>query len=336
MIVYVKQEGYTNFKSITVIPKNIVFDNVSINSYHKNSFYYELANKIDSIYPIYNNSVSIGSKTNLKRLLKNPNQLSIIQDDLYRDYTIKNPDNPIRFISVLGIEQFTLFFPKNSNVTNFYDIRKTKIGTLGVNTGSYFSLNNLNIRLNLNLEIIPLKESDILDNVENGNIDGVFMVTAHPSSIVSDINNVIPIKFISFDGIISDIQKRLFPHMEKSYIDLSHYGIYSKLSIQTLNVNVNLLCHKDFPSEYSYGLISALFSNFTRYKTDGSDTFKIKMKEYNPSHLYLSDTIYTPHTGVRKYYKKIGVITNYPNQNCVYSIGANKCTGKRLNFFRLI
>lgn len=124
--------------------------------------------------------------------------------------------------------------------------------------------------------------------------------------------------------------------MEKSYIDLSYYGIYSKISIQTLNVNINLLCHKDFPDKYSYGLISALFSNFTRYKTEGSDIFKIKMKEYNPSHLYLSDTIYKPHIGVRKYYKKIGVITNNPNQNCVYNIGANKCTGKKLNHFRLI
>ena len=58
------------------------------------------------------------------------------------------------------------------------------------------------------------------------------------------------------------------------------------------------------------------------------------MKEYNPSHLYLSDAIYKPHWC--KKIRKIGVITDYLDQNCVYNLGANKCTGKRLNFFRLI
>lgn len=329
-------ETFNTYKSIEVTPQPTIYSKIKINSFYKGSLYENISKNISNIYPIFSVNYTNGSMDNIIKTNNNINHLSLVQDNALSTYLTKNPTNNIRFISSLGIEQLTLIVPFKSNINNWYDLKNKKIGTLNINTGSYYTLKNILNTFEILSTIVPLKLNNILQSFNNNLIDAFFIITSHPSNIITNIHNNFPIKFIGIDKLNKDILTKIFPFSPSSYIDTSNYDILTKIQIETIDFKVNLICHKNLKNIDSYNLIKTIFSNFIFIKTTGNDDYKTQMKYFNPQDLYLSNSLYKLHNGVRKYYIDIGLISYSKEYSCRYSVGVKKCNEKKLNHFRLL
>ena len=105
---------------------------------------------------------------------------------------------------------------------------------------------------------------------------------------------------------------------------------------ETLRIKTLLLCNKNLNQKTCFNMINTIFKNLVFLRENTNNILRLNMKDLNPDDLYLSNYDFKLHDGVNKYYKEIGLISNNPNRDCIYKIGADKCSFDKLNRYRLI
>ncbi len=341
--IYIKSKKYTdkfvNYKSITVTPQSMLYNSININTWYKDSLYWNLGNNLKSIYPIEFNNQSYSPLNNIIKVEENKNHLSLIQQDYLLNYLSNKPNSNIRLITTIGIEDITLIIPSNSSILSWKDLKFKKIGTLSKESGSYFILDKLNSILDLNSKITnfdKFNSDTIIESLTNKSIDAFFIIISNPSPIIRNISINYSIRIIGTFGINSDIIKHILPYYNKSYIDTTDYKLISINSIETYKTNISLICNKDFDPLESYILIKSIFTNFSYLINNGNKDYKLQLYDFNPSYLYSNYDKIKLHEGVIRFLNDINIITNNPNTECLYKVGIDKCNIKNVNNNRLL
>jgi len=333
-IFYKKREDFKDYKSLIVTPQQTIYNDITLNTFYKGSFYEKIAKNFSTIYPITNINYTKGSQSNIELTNKKDNHLSLIQEDILLSFMRNNPKNNVRFISCVGIEQLTLVVPFNSKINKLENIKT--IGTLNNKSGSYITLKKILEAFQIESKIVNLDINDITNKFKLNQIDAFFIITSHPCHIIKSLHNRFPIKFLSLSYLNKDIFTKIFPFSKTSIIDTQLYNINSNIVIETINSKILLICNKNLKKNDGYNLIKTIFSNFSYIKHSGNDDYKMKMKDFNPAELYLDNSTYILHKGVKNYYIDIGIITYSDNHSCKYYVGIKKCPNKKLNHFRLL
>tara|TARA_B100000575_G_C23143240_1_gene666044 strand:- start:7863 stop:8942 length:1080 start_codon:yes stop_codon:yes gene_type:complete len=331
------KDNFTNYKKVTVTPKSIIYNKLYLNIYSNNSYPNYIASLIKNIYPIHNIYNKKGSLNCLYNTNRYPNAISIIQEPSYYFFKEKYPDNNIRFVSSIGLEKFTLITPLNTNIFSWKNINNNKIGTLTKSSASYISLNLIKTYFKKDFSIKSYSEfsSEAFNDLKEKKIDAFFIITSHPNLKIINLTKEISLRIFGIDGLDKDILKLAFPKLEVSRIDLENYNIF-KAPPNTLSCKVDIICNSKLPNIDGYNLIQTIFKNFIDFKTKGSSNHKLRMRDFNPEYIYLSHDEYTLHSGVYKFYKEIGLITDNPSLHCRYKVGIGKCDIDTLNNFRLL
>jgi len=327
-------DKFVNYKKIVVTPQSSIYKKININTWYKDSLYFNIATNISNIYPIDTVNITDGVSQNIDEVENNINHLGFVQEDILNDYIQNKPNTNIRYITCIGLEQIIVLLPANSKINSWQDITNKKIGTLNVRSGSYLTLKNI-------LKLLPSNRNEIINldfnsenivNAFNSNkIDMFFTVVSNPNNIIKEVCNRMPIKLLGVKGLDDDYIKFVLPNYEKNNIDPSEYKAVINYSIKSVQTKVYLICHKDFADSESYLLIKTLFNNFNYIRSNGDNLYKLQMFEFNPSYLYATNNIVQLHNGVRKFFKDINIITETDNEDCVYSVGINQCSNEKIN-----
>ena len=322
---------FTNYKRVTVTPREIIYSKLQLNIPPNNSLYSNIAKQLKQLFPIHIINNTHYDLTNLKLTNTQPNIISIVHG--IRNYN--SGFSNIRCISSIGVERFTLF--SHNKITSWtYLIGKT-IATLSKKSSSYIALLRIRNRFKIPFKIKIIKNIDIAiaASLKKNTYDAVFVITSHPNRMIQTIHKSIPLTFIGTAGLNDKILKIVFPDLHTGKIDLTYYDIYNSAPDTVLS-KLDIVCNSSLSPEYTYLFVKTLFKNFLNIKTTGSDEYKLHMKDFNPEFMYLSNNLYTLHDGVRDFYKEIGLITYNKERSCRYKAGIGECNIKKLNHFRLL
>tara|TARA_B100001093_G_scaffold517817_1_gene600546 strand:+ start:4926 stop:5948 length:1023 start_codon:yes stop_codon:yes gene_type:complete len=338
-ILYVRSyyiDHFSDYKSITVTPQPAIYDKIIINTLGKDSLHNKIAHNISKIYPIDTIKNMYSEIECLKRNNSNINHISIVSNNAFEYFNEKNKDNNLRFISSIGTEKLTLITPYNSKILAWSNLNNKNIGVLKNRPSQKYNLDMLLKNLNIRANILDIDESKISEALQNGRVDAFFMIISHPSKLIKNVNKKIPIKFIDIENIDSDILKKVYPLNNMSSIDITEYNLISEKNIKTIDFKISIVAHKDLSNINTYNLVKTLFSNFIYLKTDGDTYYKKTMMYLSPSSLYPNNSMYILHSGVKKYFYEVGIISYSNDYSCRYSVGIKPCIDKNLNFFRLL
>jgi len=333
-----KKENYSSYKKITITPTRSVWMNLKLNTYHKNSLHHELGTILAEIYPIRKVNISKNTYKSLQNTNKYINHLSLVDDTNYSHYIEKNTNNNIRFISSLGIEYFTLIVKSSSSFKNWFNLKGSKIGVFSKSDASYKTLKKILVSFDIQSVIIhniPITKEGILKAFQQNKIDAFFIITSHPNKNLHYINNIMKLRFIGINGLNKDKLKLIFPYFTFNKMDLSYYGKILDSSVETIETRINLICHKNSNRQEICKLLETIFSNFIHFKIYGCTEYRLAMRPFNPSYIYLNYPFYKLHIGAKDYYHKIGLITDKNINSCKFKVGIGKCT-KKVNHFRLL
>lgn len=322
---------FTNYKKITVVPRKLVYQKIQFNIPPHKILYTNIAKNIKSIFPIDNINNSNYEMTNLSLSNHHENMISVIPTVCKYNSDYEN----IRYISSIGVEQLTLF--SNKKISGWSMLIGQTIATLSKKSASYITLLRIKTLLNIDFNIKTLQKIDlnVVDDLKNNKYQAVFLLTSHPNNTIKSINRLLPLTFIGISGIDKDNINTVFPDMIRSKLDLSYYNIYNSMP-DTLLSTLDIVCNKDLTSETSYLLVKTIFKNYLNLKTNGDDDYKLHMKEFHPENMYLSNNIYKLHSGVKKFYIDIGLITYNKSKFCSLKAGAGRCNVKKINHFLLL
>ena len=276
-------------------------------------------------------TLSNGSINSIYNVLKKSHNISITQEDVilnienlnYYKFTnilkkyninIKKQlklDN-IRFISYFFKEKYTLIAKSSSKINSYKDIINYNIGVKG--TGSLFCLycifNYFDWDLNLSKVKFYTDTYLIINDLKKNIIEGLFTVTFHPSPFVKLIIDYIGIKFIDMSSIDIVKLKYFLPKIEESNIPMQLYT-NSYRNINTVSVKSIFITNK-------YEDINDIYY-FTKFMFQNLGFFKNYLQGFENIFHYnyvLNDNVLKYHSGSKKFYKEINLISM--NDNCKY------------------
>lgn len=330
---YKRKEPFFNYKSITIKPTITTFKDITFICPENKFLQNVLSKKLKQIYPI-NRIINQNIETALDLTNKHANFMFFAPEVIqYIDFLDKSN---IRFISSLGVEKITLVSPRKNGINSWNNLKNKKIGVVK-KSSSYYTLKYLRSKILINFKIISVKQEgpNIEKDFKQNKYDAFFMLTAHPNDILRNVNKILPLKFIGTEGIKKEILDIIFTNLNPSTIDLTHYDIYNEQP-KTLMSKLDILVNKAFNPKSAYNFIETIFKNLMNIKSSGVNRYKLHMRDFNPEFIYLSNNNYELHSGVRQFYKNIGLITSNSERSCIYKIGIGKCNLKKLNHFRLL
>ena len=334
----------TRYKPIVVTPQPMVYDKLTFYTLSDDSLTTKIAKNIQNIYPI-NEIISLNSSNLvLQKLEKSPNTIGIVYDEPLQQYN--NPDTDMRIICTVGTTSFILIVNAQTNKKtwlNFMDKSYT-FATDYPNSASDLILqkilSNILNQYTHTVKYINYNHNNIFTSFKNNQIDAYFIIRPDPDNTIQKLFTLMPVYLIGIKGLDSVKLSMLFPNSREAYIDGTRYDKKIYGSIPTLITPLHLLASNTVPGEYIKILIRSLFENFVLFKSSGDNLYLQQMFEFNPQYLYpnhLNPTKQIVHPGAKTYFEEIGIITNNPNKNCVYTIGIDKCKDKLyINPYRLM
>jgi TRAP-type uncharacterized transport system substrate-binding protein len=310
----------------------MVYDKLTFYTLKPDDLTTKIAKNIQNIYPI-NDIISLESSNQvLQKLEKSPNTLGIVQDEPLQQYN--NPDTDMRVICTVGMANFILIVNAQTNKKTWFNFRDRSyiFATDFPNSSSDLTLqkilqNILNQHTHT-VKYINYNENNIFNSFKNNTIDAYFIIKPDPDETIQKLFSLMPAYLIGTKGLDDVKLSMLFPNGKQSFIDGTRYNKKIYGSIPTFIVPFHLLASNTVPGEYIRILIRSLFENFVLYKSSGDNLYIQQMFEFNPQYLYpnyLNPIRQIIHPGAKKYFEEIGIITNNPNKDCIYTIGIDKC-----------
>ena len=325
-------EKFTNYRTISIQPTDAVINKLEINMI-KNDINTHIFNKLSKLFPI--NSVKYFNKplTLLTMTNKTSNQLCLVDENMYDQQKYDN----IRYVSCLAINYAILISPLRNRMFNWSDFKNKIIGISSYHSQSYKLLTKINEVLGnlFKIKIIKFTKSEIVNAFDNNLVDGYFFIGPNPNKTIYEINKIYPLRFIGTESINQDVLGITYPNLRSAKVDLDFYNVRD-YTPKTLRIKSLLLCNKNMNQTTGFNLINTIFKNIVFLRQNENKIIRLNMKDLNPDDLYLSNYDFKLHSGVTKYYRHIGLITNNPSNDCIYKIGADSCFLNKLNRYRLI
>lgn len=335
LLIYLRSrnsEKFKNYRTISVQLTDAVVNKLEINM-AKNEINTHIFNQLSKIFPV--NNINYFSKPHsiLAITNKKNNHLCLVEENMFNQEKYSDT----RYISCLAINYALLVSPLKNRLRTWSDLKGKIIGISDFHSQSYQFLTKINDVLNnlFKIKVVKFEKSEIINAFNDKLIDGYFFIAPNPNKTLYEINKILPLRFIGTESINKDILQIVYPNLRSSKVDLDFYKIQN-YTPETLRIKTLLLCNKNLNQKTCFNMINTIFKNLVFLRENTNNILRLNMKDLNPDDLYLSNYDFKLHDGVNKYYKEIGLISNNPNRDCIYKIGADKCSFDKLNRYRLI
>ncbi len=264
--------------------------------------------------------VTGGPVYNINAVLSRKLDFAIVQSDwqYYAYDGLKNANTPdewqnngalknLRSVFSLHDKLITLAATVKSGIHTIEDLKGKRIN-LGYH-GSYQHQSALYV-----LNAAGLSEKDIqpfnkkvdesLRDLENDDLDAIFITTAHPSlKLLTAVSGREQLRLIPIENQISQKLLKLQPFLTHGIIPIKAYpGLANKKDVPALGFKASLVTHKDMDDHIVYAITKEIFENF--------DSLKLSHPAYSTlkKETLLRALTAPIHRGALRYYRETGLI----------------------------
>ena len=323
--------------------------------YATGTFYEQFANYFrHEIFPV--NLVNTSGSTDIIHKIANDEiQLGICQEDLVyqailnekpfqqlqqsqttqqsqtiqRSQPIQSTFQNLRFICALYYESFILVTHQYSNIYKWQDLKGKTVGFPEKGSGSYYNGIKLaklaGLQPGVDFDYINALSMNRLANMFlDKDVDAIFLTTNQKNPYLINLANQRRIRFIGTKGISQDLLKVGFPFGFSKYINTSHFyaNINSTNFMETYATRALLMTNSNFLEKATYKIVKEMFEKSQELQNVLTQyLYHRKLNNYipdafNPQEMFYANKILDIHSGAKKYYREIGLITNNPNPRC--------------------
>lgn len=301
IITNIFQQEYKN-KEILTFYVSGVYKHMNLN----NLLYIRIKeNKYNSIY-------------NLERISKKENILVIIEKDIiynidlisnnkvikqYLNFNnlnnVKNR-NKLRVICNSLPVLYTMVTSNETNINNYKDIYKKKIGVYGHQSLCSLYLIYTYFRWDFNIDDIIYYTSkyDLYKDIVNKQIDVFFILTSHKNILLTYLfKNTNFTNFVSMDDIDIDKMKYVIPYIGVKPLQMKTYFSAKNTTVNCFYINRTIMTNKNTNKLLVYKFIKTLYNNygfFKNYLSQFNDSFQWDMLPI--------DYMYDIHDGAKQFY----------------------------------
>lgn len=208
---------------------------------------------------------------------------------------------PIRTVMQMYPNIYHLVVLKDSSITGVGDIKGKRVSVGAAGSGTEAKTNNVLAALGIKYDdftVFRLPFAETGSDLRDGRLDLGIWSVAPPTSSIMEITATKPIRIISFTE--EEIKKIVaeFPMYSRYELKGVYPGVDPAL---TLGVWNSVICHQDYPEDYVYDIVKAIFENidhliaihaFARFTTPENT---------------LEHSVFPLHPGVVKYFKEKGL-----------------------------
>lgn len=335
-----------------IITENIEITNIKFasgieggNYDNFNNTLYSLLKNSSLVNKNYSKIETTGSLKNIELVNSYRATVGAAQEDLFYDsikginaFKDKNKMENLRFITAGYFEKVHFIVKKdNDNINSFKDLvnsrTKNVIGVGEAGSGSEYNFIIMCLLHNVNPsidgkegEIIRKKPSNLKVVYKNGDlntllnqffkneIQGVYLVTGSNNNFISNLVNVMAVKFIDItqnrDSLFIDNSFNKYYY--KKYIDLSDY--YKDTEEQgktpTFGIRMILFTNDKTDDDITYEIAKTFYQKNYEFRRNINTTDnKLYTNDYEPIDLAYADDIYKIHPGARKFYIEKNLIS---------------------------
>jgi len=319
---------------------------------YKFSETHKLGYEISKIYPI-NINISKGMYSNLETINQQGSVYQLCfctENDLY-NYTKNTKVDSLRYICSFYRMEMLFFINNKLRITTIDDLiklimeknnekKKLRFGQLTDDYSSYHDsekiLNCMNIK-NTDLEIIKcISIGDLIKKYVKDNIDFFYLTTTSKNiHLINFLKNNF-INIIGIGNIKSSLIQANFDMLFKTKLNINKYnkivknnedifsynsnsGLGNNIYINTYSTRLILVCRKEIPNQFIYGLLNTIYKKREILKNKMYKLYK-NNKENNlvslmdPFEMFYNRNKIKYHEGAFNLYKKLGFITYDKNK----------------------
>lgn len=260
-----------------------------------------LAEAIKKVTSLYYPELTIliketkGSSENVQLLEQDNIQLATVQADIA-------PSFSSRFVTNLYPDYFQLVVRENSGINSIQDIVNKKIALPSKGGGQYLSFERLLKHYQIDIEEIekiPEKSINLIEELQNGTIDGFFRVRSPVNQFILKIFKTCKVKLLAIDQ--GAAMKFSYSTLNEVKLPMGSYQGFPPIptkDLTTVSVERLLLANKHVKASVIEKITTILFEH------------RRELLQYSPLASFVSQpdfgkgTIIPVHPGAKKYYNR--------------------------------
>ena len=256
---------------------------------------------------------SDGSVANIRRVENGDSAFGLSQTDVAYaafhgegPFVAGGPDPKLRMIIALYPEAFTVVARADTGIHDFRDLRgkRVGIGTSGVGydftrdviLGFYGSTTSAPERV---LEFAPAEQNQALCS---NKVDAIIFEAGHPNGLTQEATAVCRARLVRVAGQPIDRLLATHPYYIASTIPGGMY-VGNPGDVPTIGTRAVLVTSSDQPDKVVYGMVKAVFDNFTVFRQLHPALSTLEVRELVPS-----ASVIPIHPGALEYYREVGLI----------------------------
>lgn len=241
---------------------------------------------LEKLFPCRKKKSNLGSINTLINIINRTSDIGYISENVITNYDTINKDKfkkiydkynkvPLQKLNIKNIRQicslfdsqFTLITHDGNDIKKYQDIYNTKIGILGNDSMfSLFSIYNY-FEWEWNDKIIYYtQEFDIVNDFKKRNIESIFMVIVHPSSLVEYITKNLSVRLISTNDINIDKLRYFLPSIKHNHIPIQYYFNDKYIELESLSLKTILITNKFNNKKSIYEFTKFIYQNLGYFK----------------------------------------------------------------------
>jgi TRAP transporter TAXI family solute receptor len=219
---------------------------------------------------------SDGSSANLRALRRGELSLAMAQSDLHQyanfgteGFRNDGPDESLRSVFSLHSEPFTLVVRRNAGIESFDDIVQHSVNIGNPGSGQRGTMLRLmdargwsrsDFRV---LHDLPADQQAM--ELCHGNFDAMTYTVGHPNASVAQAIRLCDARIVDVQGDTVNLLVNAYPYFTQAVIPGGLYGP-DQPAVRTFGVKATLVTTADTDPDLIYRLVSAVFSDFMRFK----------------------------------------------------------------------
>ena len=256
---------------------------------------------------------SDGSVANIRRVENGDSAFGLSQTDVAYaafhgegPFVAGGPDPKLRTVIALYPEAFTVVARADTGIRDFQDLRgkRVGIGTSGVGynftrdviLGFYGSTTSAPERV---LEFAPAEQNQALCS---NRVDAIIFEAGHPNGLTQEATTDCRARLVRVAGQPIDRLLATHPYYIASTIPGGMY-VGNPGDVPTIGTRAVLVTSSDQPDKVVYGMVKAVFDNFTVFRQLHPALSTLEVRELVPS-----ASVIPIHPGALEYYREVGLI----------------------------
>jgi TRAP transporter TAXI family solute receptor len=256
---------------------------------------------------------SDGSLANLRRVKSGESSFGLAQTDIAYaashgegPFAALGPDPKLRMLIALYPEAFTVVARADAGIALFQDLRGKRIGIGKSNAGYTFTRD---VVLGFYgwtisdpervLELGPAAQNQMLCG---DSVDAIIFEAGHPDGLTQEATAGCQARLVPIAGPPIDRLLAMHPYYVASVIPGGMYA-GNPDDVPTFGTKAVLVTSRDLPDDLAYGIVKAVFENFTDFRRMHPALSTLTVEDMVPS-----ESVVPIHPGALVYFRESGLI----------------------------